>query len=184
MNVILNQTLSQKNRKTNFDNFFFSAPNLTLPTLMFVYMCSWPSFWSKKENYLTLRKFKIMETGNRWSVYTSLYRLFCKSPIYGRLRKGSSHVQKYFWPIFSPTLSSVLESKVKIICQTEGRSYLLSQNVNKLSRIFMDFRNLRFPFKNCLKVFVICKQTFTIFVANCYKSKSRKSWKFVYIVTK
>ena len=48
---------------------------------MFVYiyrskfnMCS---FWSKKENYLTLIKIKFMETGNRWSVYTSLYRLFC-----------------------------------------------------------------------------------------------------------
>ena len=57
-----------------------------LCNLMFVYiyrskfnMCS---FWSKKENYLTLIKIKFMETGNRWSVYTSLYRLFCKPTIW------------------------------------------------------------------------------------------------------
>ena len=85
---------------------------------------SWLGSFLSLDLSSSLMKFKIMETGNRWSVYTSLYRLFCKSPIWGRLRKGFSHAQKYFWPVFSPTLTSVLESKVKIICQTDWREIL------------------------------------------------------------
>ena len=106
-----------------------------LCNLMFVYiyrskfnMCS---FWSKKENYLTLIKIKFMETGNRWSVYTSLITI----PVILQIANLGASPERFFTcPKIIMTLSSVLESKVKIICQIEGRSYLLSQNVNKLSR--------------------------------------------------